>query len=563
MNSFGCTFHFDDFSNIVNNPAVCDLANWRSWLFFNPRRPVGFFSFALNYHWNGLDVWGYHLVNLVFHIGNALLVWNLLILLFRTPQLAGNPVTAWSNSISFFTALLFVAHPVMTEAVTYIVQRLVLLSSFFYLLSLVLFLQGAMTIKTTRKYLLYTGAVLSAILSFFSKEPAYTLPFMWVLIWVFFLRERQENKKGAGIAWIMLIIPVALVALLSLLALFSGTYFGEIPPREGHPYSITIMEYYLTQLQVLITYIRLILLPVNQTFDYDYPISQSLSEPWTLVSFLLLLLLLAGSFFLYKKNRLISFGILWFFLTILPQSVVPRPNVIFEHRVYLSVMGIMLVWVILVFNLAGKIRILIKPGMPGRTSVSSFLNLAFCLLLMQVFLFTWFTWRRNSVWKSELSLWTDCLEKAPCSARSWVNRGCALLERQEYHEAVFHFDQALQIFPHYLQARNNRGVSIMALKDYPGAIADFTQVIRLNNNFLEAWANRGIARRRAGQYASSIEDFTQAIALDTNRSDLYFQRGITFWLSSMEDSATKDIVRSMRMGNRDAERFFSTNIQKY
>lgn len=497
---------------------------------------------------------GYHLVNLILHIVNAILVRALLLLLFRTPGLARQPISAFGGPIAFFTAWLFVAHPVMSEAVTYIVQRLVLLASLFYLLSLILFLHGAMTTKTTWRYLFYAGAVLSAILSFFSKEPAYTLPFMWFLIWLFFLRERNAERKGPGMAWMILVIPLVVVVLLSLLALFSGTYFGEIPPREGHPYPIAIPEYYLTQLQVLATYFRLILLPVNQTFDYDFPVSQSLLESWTGVSLLLLLLLLSVALYQYKKNRLLSFGILWFFITILPQSVVPRPNVIFEHRVYLSAMGIILVWVILLFRMAGKVRI---PAYPG-----SFFTLASLLLFLQVVLFTWLTWQRNDVWRSEFSLWTDCLEKAPGSARSWVNRGCALQERKEYQEALFHFDQAVRIFPRYLQALNNRGVAKMALQDYQGAIDDFTSVILLNRDFPEAWANRGLAMRRLNEYARSVNDFTMAMNLSPRNSGFVFQRGFTYFKAGIMDSASADIKQAVRMGNQEAEKFYAVHHQE-
>lgn len=521
-------------------------------MFFNPRRPVGFFSFALNYHWNGLDVRGYHLINLILHILNALLVWRLMRLIFYTPAMTRLPVGRYSPQISFFTAWLFVAHPVTTEAVTYIVQRLVLLSAFFYLLSLVLFLQGAMTGKKPARFIFFAGAALSAILAFFSKEPAYTLPLMWIVIWALFFMKTGEKKRGSGLTWTILAFPIVLAGILVFLALSSGTYFGEIPPREGHPFSITITQYYLTQIRVLGTYLRLILLPVNQTFDYDYPISDSLFESSVMIVLGLLVGILAASVILYKRYPLISFGIIWFFITILPQSVVPRPNVIFEHRVYLSSAGILLIWSILIFSLAGKMNIL---SIRDRK-----LSLGAFLLFLQVLLFAWFTMQRNMVWKTEFSLWTDCLRKAPGSARSLVNLGCALHERKEYREALIHFDQAVSIFPTYLQALNNRGVSKMALNDNKGAIDDFSRVIVLNGNFNEAWANRGLAHRRINDYLRSDDDLTEAIRLRPANAGYIFQRGLTRLRAEMPDSAWKDISQAARMGNPDASRFMSKHF---
>ncbi|MFH1936462.1 MAG: tetratricopeptide repeat protein, partial [Bacteroidota bacterium] len=491
----------------------------------------------------------------------ALLVWRLITLLFHTPQLAGKTVSAYSTSIAFFTAWLFVAHPVMTEAVTYIVQRFVLLSSCFYLISLVLFLRGAMTNRRMEKVLFFAGSLLSAVLSFFTKETSYTLPLMLFLVWFFFIREKKGKWLNRNVVSSILIVLGAVVVTLSLFAIFSGKYFGEIPPREGRPYSIAPLEYYYTQLNVLITCMKLVLFPVNQTFDYNYPISQSLFESRTPVSFLMIILLLLLAVYLYKRNRLVSFGILWFFITISPQSLVPRPNVIFEHRVYMSAIGIILIWVIFLFYLAGKIRILSKSGKLLPSPWSSFANLASLILIIQVLVFACFTCQLNNVWKTELSLWTDCLEKAPTSARSWTNLGVAWHKNRDFRKAVFHFDQALRIFPQYLQALNNRGASRMALEEYPSAIADFTRVITLNGDFPEAWANRGIARRRMQQYAPAIEDFTTAISMDSVQSGLYLQRGFTYWLTGRKDSALADIQRAVQLGNQDAEKLL-TNILK-
>jgi len=145
-NTFSSPFHFDDTPNIVENPQIKDLSNF---LGFSGSRAVGFLSFALNYHFNGLDVFGYHLVNLLIHIANGFLVYSLVLLLFKAsasdhgsqqlPTLNSQPGAApW---IALVTALLFVSHPIQTQAVTYIVQRFASLVALFYLLTLVCYLK--------------------------------------------------------------------------------------------------------------------------------------------------------------------------------------------------------------------------------------------------------------------------------------------------------------------------------------------------------------------------------------------------------------------------------------
>jgi uncharacterized membrane protein len=198
-NSFNCSFHFDDIPNIVSNPAIRDLFNWKAWMFFNSHRPVGFFTFALNYHFNRLDVFGYHLFNLAIHIINAFLVWKLVRLLFRSEYLKEHPLSASAGQLAFFTALLFVVHPLMTESVTYIVQRLVSLASLFCLLSMVLFIQGILCEGKVSRLGYYLGSILAALLGFFTKETAFSLPFLIIMVYFFFFSDRKSfNGMNPG-----------------------------------------------------------------------------------------------------------------------------------------------------------------------------------------------------------------------------------------------------------------------------------------------------------------------------------------------------------------------------
>ena len=141
-NSFGCPFIFDDLFFIEQNIAIRSLSNVKAWWGYYHSRPIGFLSFALNYHFHGLDVWGYHFVNLAIHIVNALLVWWLVMLTMATPVMREQPISRHKGAIALFTALLFVSHPLATQSVTYIVQRMASLATLFYLLSLALCVKG-------------------------------------------------------------------------------------------------------------------------------------------------------------------------------------------------------------------------------------------------------------------------------------------------------------------------------------------------------------------------------------------------------------------------------------
>ncbi|MDP2167140.1 MAG: hypothetical protein Q8J64_02275, partial [Thermodesulfovibrionales bacterium] len=363
-NTFNAPFQWDEQKFIVNNPIVKDLV-----YFIEPStaenlelypalkgRYVGYLTFALNFKIHGLDVRGYHVVNILIHIINSLLVYFLVLLTFRTPYLnnplfLNNPPSpplakgglSEGNLIALFSALLFVSHPIQTEAVTYIFQRLASLCAFFYLLSLLLYIKSRLTEKNTR-YAFYALSLLSAVLAMKTKENAFTLPLVITLYEFFFFKGSIKSRalRLVPILLTMLIIPLSLIGI--------DKPVGEIisgigTATEGYQ-GISRWDYFLTQFRVIVTYIRLLFLPINQNIDYDYPVFHSFFDLGVLLSFFFLLSVFGSAVYLFyhsKNNpsfRLISFGVFWFFITLsVESSIIPIPMVINEYRLYLPSFG--------------------------------------------------------------------------------------------------------------------------------------------------------------------------------------------------------------------------------
>ena len=341
---------------IEDNIAIRNLSDVKAWWGFYPSRPIGFLSFALNYHFHGLDVWGYHLVNLAIHIVNAVLVWWLVMLTMATPVMRDQPISRHKGAMALFTALLFVSHPLATQSVTYIVQRLASLATLFYLLSLALYVKGRLweDNKDRRVLFFYAGSILCAVLGMLTKEIVFTLPFALILYEYSFIRTDtwKIDIRDRGIQ-----IPIIILGIFVVLFFlnFSVDIFNPIPPllNQGYDYPITTWQYLLTQFSVILTYIRLFILPLNQNLDYDYPISHSLFEWHTLFGLLSLTGIFVLGILLFRRYRLIAFGIFWFFLTLsVESSIIPiSQNVIFEHRTYLPGFGFFLVLTGIVFYL--------------------------------------------------------------------------------------------------------------------------------------------------------------------------------------------------------------------
>ena len=379
-NTFYASFHFDDAMHIVENYLIRDLSNFFEIL--RTQRGVTMLTFALNYAVGGLNVFGYHLVNTAIHIVNGILVY---LLLYYTIKRFETVEEWWAKKVAAFTALLFAVHPVQTQAVTYIVQRMESLSSMFYLLGLLCFVKAVDSKASTKRALLYGGVVLFYILGFYSKEIAVTLPAIVFLYDLYFIN--RGNVKGV-------FQRLPLYGVLSLLLIYfvvstvvPAGGFGDLSkeaqalsyrdPSAGFGVkSITPLEYLYTQFNVLIYYIVLLLVPVNQNLDYDFPISRGLFEtpvvkegtvlnipiPPPVVSLVILLVIIGIGLYLFLKGRsdgslrklMASFFIFWFFIILSPtSSFVPIIDVIFEHRVYLASVGFFAIFVLCIDGIFG------------------------------------------------------------------------------------------------------------------------------------------------------------------------------------------------------------------
>ena len=513
-NSFDCSFHFDDKPNIEENMAIRNLSNVKAWWGFVPSRPMGTLSFALNYHFHRLDVWGYHLVNLGIHITNAVLVWWLVILTMSTPVMRGQPVSRHKMSMALFAALLFVSHPLATQSVTYIVQRLASLATLFYLLSLALYIKGRLWEGNGGKpvYFCYAGSILFAILGMLTKEIVFTLPFALVLYEFSFIKTDawKIDLKDRGIQ-IPIIILGIFVALFFLN--FSFSIFNPIPPllHQGYDYPITAREYLLTQFSVILTYVRLFMLPVNQNLDYDYPISHSLFEGHTLFGLLSLAGIFVAGILLFRRYRLLSFGIFWFFLTMsVESSIIPiSQNVIFEHRTYLPGLGFFLVLTGVVFYFLWD----------------RYRQVAWVILVLLVLTNTVLTYERNKVWRSDYTLWGDCMKKSPNKPRPLCEYGNALVGAGNISEALTYYDKAIEINPHFYLAYYNRGKAKIDLGDYQGAVTDGEVALRINPYYPDGYYILGIALAHQRKMVEALTHLKEAIKLKPDSADYHYNLG--------------------------------------
>src|SRR3989338_8617893 len=211
-NTFYASFHFDDTPQIVENYKIRNLGNLPEIIRGN--RGISIATFALNYAIGGLNVVGYHIINLTIHVINGILIYFLIFLTLSRIDLGTdfksvpNKVRDRAKKIAIFTALLFAVHPIQTQAVTYIVQRMEILASMFMLIGLLVFIKGAETSKTSARVLLYGAVAVSYWLGFHSKEIAITLPAVLFLYDYCFLSSSGNQKVTARLPLYLVLIAM-------------------------------------------------------------------------------------------------------------------------------------------------------------------------------------------------------------------------------------------------------------------------------------------------------------------------------------------------------------------
>ncbi len=355
FNTFYVPFLFDDLPNITQNPniqiKVITLDRLEQLIkntYQVSIRIFSYFTLALNYYLGEFNVFGYHLVNFIIHIGSSLFLYWFIILTFNLPYLK-EKYEAISYKVALFTSLIFIAHPIQTQSVTYIVQRMTSMGGMFYLLTMVLYIKGRIS-SGNRRYIYFGSACFTYILGIFSKENVAILP-LFVLIYEFyFFQNLTISPKGKKV-FITLVLIVGLIALVGLF-IWGKRYYELI--IEGYKIrDFTLEERVLTQFRVVLYYVSLLAYPhpSRLNLDYDFPVSKGIIDPpTTLISILIVAGLLGYSILRAKKMPILSFCILWYFGNLFIESSIFPLELVYEHRLYLPSIGPFLLFTLFVIE---------------------------------------------------------------------------------------------------------------------------------------------------------------------------------------------------------------------
>jgi tetratricopeptide (TPR) repeat protein len=553
-NCYSGAFVYDDNDSIVPNPAIRHLWPPGPFLKLGGRQVVEL-SFAVNYAIGGLNVVSYHAFNLAIHILAALTLFGVVRRTLTSPALSGKLGDA-SVGLALAVALLWEVHPLQTESVTYIVQRAESLAGLFYLLTLYCFIRAASSPggeSLSRKDTRTPGTATD--LSFPGLPPhgwRASLAACWSKRW--YAAAVLACAVGAGCKPTIATAPVVLLlydrAFLSgsfrkALRRHWGMYFAlaatwllvfpsfvmavsDRGSSAGFQLPVAPAVYALTQLGVVLHYLRLAFWPHPLCLDYCWPAAGTPAD--VLPGAVVIGLLLAGTAALLVLRPAWGFPGAWFFLILAPtSSFMPIADAAVEHRMYLPLAAVIAAVVI------GGYALLLRLT-PARATERA----SAALVLLVAAALGGLTFRRNEDYRSELRIWEDTIQKRPDDPRAYNGRGVVLLREGEYKPAIRDFGIAIEKGPGYAAAYQNRAAAEAGIGENDAAIRDCDAAIGIKLDFALAYDTRAVARAQKGDYAAALADFDRAIRLKPSYAKGRYNRGNAYLATRDYDHAIAD-----------------------
>ncbi len=526
---------WDDNVNITNNPAIKTLHGdsigyTLNKIFISPEIvmyvPITNLTYCLEYETSNLDPRPYHRTNLILHLLNIALVFWFIRLL------------ASQQWVALITAALFALHPMHVESVSWVAGRVDVLYSFFYLSALCTYL---LYLKDGKwKWALYVLTYVLFLFSVGSKVMAVSLPV------VFFAVDYYTGRK-----WSLKIIWEKAAFILTAIV------FGLIAIKlQKHDANTNSLDYHfgerlMATFYAIYTYLWKLLLPINLSCYYDFPVKQDGMYPIGFYLAPLVIALLAyGIYRSIRFTKDVLFGLVFFLIGIaLILPVLPvRGTQLAERYSYMSYIG-------LFFIIARGINYLWQNKSAKFQSLKLPVTGA---LLLFVLICSYLSYERTKVWHDDIALWENAATTSTTSATIFRKRGEAYFSLRQIDKAIVDFTRSIELKPEVPDGYYNRGISYIQIAKYPDAIKDFDKLQQLYPNFMETYYNRGLAHHMQNQFDDAIKDYTLAInALPTN-AKAYNNRGIVYYNLRKFDQALDDELTAKKLGHPVEDRTIET-----
>jgi Flp pilus assembly protein TadD len=488
-NSLSVPFVFDDLRNV--HPRLIGQLWPPSAAFGESARPIANLTLAVDYAIGGLDATGYHATNIAIHVLAALALFGVVRRTLATPALRQR-FGHTADSLAFAAALLWITHPLQTEAVSYVTQRAESLMALFYLLTLYAVIRSA---SSVRSLLWASVAVACCALGMATKQVMVTAPLVVLLYDRTFLagsfasalRERLGLHLCLAATWTLLVV------------LFDwGAIAG--PNRFAGPdvVGVSMFEYARSQPEIILHYLRLVVWPHPLILYYRWPVAHDTAR----IFFSTGVLAALGLAVLWELRRATAVGFLGasFFLILAPtSSVMPIVDLAFEHRMYLALAPVLL------------LGVATGQAVLARLAAPRWVGAVVLFALAAAFATT--TMLRNWDYRSHESLWRTVAAGAPENPRGHMNLGIALTRLGRSEEGLLPLRRALALDGQDAEIHNNLGVALGSLGRSDDAIRHFRLALESSPDYAKPHSNLGLLLHQRGRLTESLPYLARAVEL--------------------------------------------------
>jgi tetratricopeptide (TPR) repeat protein len=536
LNSLGNLFTNWDDSMIYGNTQVKSL-DWGNILQIfalqkaSTYQPIRVLSYAIDYHFWKLNPLGYHITNILFYILTCIMVYFTLLHLSEHLREKAPPDS--HGRVAIFGALLFAAHPVHVEAVTWLAARKEVLQGFFFFLSFFLYLKASE--ETRRKTFYLSLVILFVVFAILSKPSAVVFPAVIIVY------EMSKRKKGLvnflKRHWVFFLISLVLSAIFTFILLKVMVEAGGIKQYRGG----SIASNVLVSLYIFLQSIKLLALTINYSAAYSFSVSMPVFCLNNLILIFVTFSFFAIGVLSLRWTKVIFFSIFFFLITLLPYlNIIPISTLKADRYVFIASFSYVFLLGIVFDRFYAYQHKKFSEGFFKLLSVALFLFLLTGYSLMTI--------RQNTIWENSYTLWADAVEKHPESSTANALMGVVCMDQLgNDQEAVKHLEKAVQLFPYDYQSRNNLGIVYGRLDEPEKALREFATAMSLRPDDDTIKINLSYFYQKQKNYEKAEEVLRYLVSKSPQNAFLHYRMALFYKDVGQYEAAISELLKATEL----------------
>jgi Flp pilus assembly protein TadD len=494
-------------------------------------QPIRVLSYAIDYHLWKLNPLGYHITNIFFYILTCIMVY--FTLLHLSAHLREKAPPDSHGRVAIFGALLFVAHPVHVEAVTWLAARKEVLQGFFFFLAFFLYLKASE--EARRKTLYLSLVILFVVFAILSKPSAVVFP---GVIIVYEMAKRKEGLINlVKRHWVFLLLSLVLSAIFTFILLKVMVEAGGIKQYRGGGTASNV----LVSLYVFLQNVKLLVSTINYSAAYSFSVSMPVFCLKNILFSMITVLLIGISFYSLRRTKIIFFSFFFFLITLLPYlNIIPISTLKADRYVFIASFSYAF--------LLGVVFDRFYAYQHKKFSEGFFKLLSVALFLFLLAGYSFMTIRQNRIWENSYTLWADAVEKNPESSTANALMGVVCMDQLgNDQEAVKHLEKAVQLFPNDYQSRNNLGIVYGRLDEPEKALREFATAMSLRPDDNAIKINLSVFYQRQKEYKKAEEVLKYLLSNNPQNANLYYRLALVYKDAGQYEAAVSELLKSMEL----------------